>query len=658
MNLDSMRYFFWLFCGLCVLNSHSVVHAYKANTSGGKILRWSESDLPLPWYMNMNGYTGVSSKAAESAFKHGMQQWSSQACSSFRTVYKGTIQKGNRSDGFNVLSFGYLSAGSSTTAITYTRWGSKKRYTDADIVFRRTKPWSVQPNSSQLDLRGTATHEIGHLLGLSHSRVQTATMYAKTGLGPSARRFLDPDDIQGVCAIYPVSNASGKRGSPCGRSIGAKCSAGLLCIVHSGSAGFCVEPCQGSQCPQGGRCMTQGTQTYCGCDTNADCGTGKLCRGRNCFPDPAYCTKDSDCSSQQMCDKGACVSKPPPPQCTQDSDCPSGSNCTAGKCVGTTGQRGALCGRSSGGAKCQSGLLCVNKRGQPAYCLELCQSGQCPNGGKCLKTTSGSQFCACDQDADCNNNQICRNRTCFARTDLCTRDSQCPSGKRCLQGRCQLPPPECTKDSECTAPQVCKQGRCVEPPPQCVQDSDCPALAICEHGQCKEKPKKGMGQPCTDASECVSNVCEAIASDGKTYCTSRCGKQLPPCPVAYQCSQRSGAGEICVVSKQTPCTKDSECVSPRLCQQGRCIVTQSEPSLEDGGTFDRPSETAFERSSQESHSVDTLPGEKQQANERSGPRPRNSGCVCSMGSDLPGTSWLVLICFVGICLCRRKKASE
>lgn len=68
----------------------STADAYKANSSGGKTLRWADSSLPLAWYMNMNGYKGVSAADAEGAFKHGMAQWSAPTCSKFRTVYKGT----------------------------------------------------------------------------------------------------------------------------------------------------------------------------------------------------------------------------------------------------------------------------------------------------------------------------------------------------------------------------------------------------------------------------------------------------------------------------------------------------------------------------------------------------------------------------------------
>ena len=59
------------------------------------------------------------------------------------------------------------------------------------------------------DLQNTVTHEAGHVLGLAHPpSPDTATMWAFADLQEIQKRDLDPDDVAGVCAIYPAGEAA------------------------------------------------------------------------------------------------------------------------------------------------------------------------------------------------------------------------------------------------------------------------------------------------------------------------------------------------------------------------------------------------------------------------------------------------------------------
>lgn len=64
------------------------------------------------------------------------------------------------------------------------------------------------------DVQNTMTHEAGHFLGLGHSQFSSATMFESSQIGDLAKRTLSPDDVQGICAIYP----SGKSTTTCGHS--------------------------------------------------------------------------------------------------------------------------------------------------------------------------------------------------------------------------------------------------------------------------------------------------------------------------------------------------------------------------------------------------------------------------------------------------------
>lgn len=52
------------------------------------------------------------------------------------------------------------------------------------------------------DFLSVATHETGHFLGMAHSEVPGATMYARYQTGQTNMRYLSPDDVNGICTVY------------------------------------------------------------------------------------------------------------------------------------------------------------------------------------------------------------------------------------------------------------------------------------------------------------------------------------------------------------------------------------------------------------------------------------------------------------------------
>ena len=57
------------------------------------------------------------------------------------------------------------------------------------------------------DVENTATHELGHFLGLAHSAEPDATMYASAPDGETRKRDLDEDDEAALCTVYPDEGA-------------------------------------------------------------------------------------------------------------------------------------------------------------------------------------------------------------------------------------------------------------------------------------------------------------------------------------------------------------------------------------------------------------------------------------------------------------------
>ncbi len=66
-----------------------------------------------------------------------------------------------------------------------------------------SQPFFSDGSSNRYDLELVLLHEMGHVLGLSHSGVESSRMTAEYGEPEDRRRWLSNDDEQGVCSAYP-----------------------------------------------------------------------------------------------------------------------------------------------------------------------------------------------------------------------------------------------------------------------------------------------------------------------------------------------------------------------------------------------------------------------------------------------------------------------
>jgi Matrixin/Fibronectin type III domain len=185
---------------LVMLGAPSIerVHAYA--TFG---VTWPTNQVP--YYVNpANLY--VSDAAALTALQGAASAWHDQSGANISLTYAGYTSVTALTLDYKNEVFFRNDTGGSVIAETYW-YSSGTTLVDADIVFHEADhvftTGSYGCSGSQYYVENTGTHEFGHVLGMAHSTVTTATMYPYSDYCETIRETLDPDDIAGIQSLYP-----------------------------------------------------------------------------------------------------------------------------------------------------------------------------------------------------------------------------------------------------------------------------------------------------------------------------------------------------------------------------------------------------------------------------------------------------------------------
>jgi len=509
---------------------------------------WSVSDLPMQWTFGPECDELGEAETLE-VIRVVWQNWEDVDCAyvSFDYIGRGLDLGlgdgglGFLGDGYNNVSWcdGCLGGAAGALGLAYYE-ESMGRITECDEYMDDDYSWTtdhvIAAEGALIDAQAVTTQESGHCLGLGHSDVVGASMFPTYQPG-AGMQTPDADDIDGLCAIYPMGE--GCRADDECRD-GTYCNEGVCALSPPGPQGL-GWPCRDAPGCESGVCVLWEGEGVCSqdCDftrPSEGCPGGYLCRDTSCGVGAciegsagagalgAACGDDLDCASglcaeldgaricalpcdprNDTCDGhcqplgdacGACAEGPP--LGAIGAPCATGEDCTFGVCVGVDDRYCSKPCDYSGTLDCDPGYVCED--------------------GACRRDGEGTLGTACQDPADCVSGLCSSDGFC---TSLCDEEP-CPPGFECVPAGSQS---------------VCEPRDGSMPFGRgCSSDEDCRS-GICGSGGCTRECGDGFA-PCPDGIECVED-------DGRQVCDT--GDDGPPATSGCACRagrRASGSADV------------------------------------------------------------------------------------------------------------------
>lgn len=211
----------------------SAVCSVDSKTAQGKVCSPPEDDdcgTALQWRqpcisfaLEKSGSQQVPLDVVQKQTKLSFEAWTSTDCGNgehprievedFGTVSCAKVEYNQRGGNTNVIIFRddewpHMDDGfgtSNTIALTTVTYDVVKGdIFDADMELNSFgNKFTTSDTMVDVDLRSVLTHEVGHFLGLAHSRVLEATMYPDYANGSIKLRTPSKDDQLAICNAYP-----------------------------------------------------------------------------------------------------------------------------------------------------------------------------------------------------------------------------------------------------------------------------------------------------------------------------------------------------------------------------------------------------------------------------------------------------------------------
>ncbi len=172
-------------------------------------VRYVINDQSVAGLVNRDGMPIITSDSSPAAaIQAAMDNWTNVPSSEVRFApLEVTAAANPSSNRTNLVTFADTDRTRSilgmAVGITLLFWDGDGALTDTDILFNPRHSYSTTLRPDTFDIQATMTHELGHALGLDHSGVAGASMFAVAARQSNTLAILSADDIAFVTTIYP-----------------------------------------------------------------------------------------------------------------------------------------------------------------------------------------------------------------------------------------------------------------------------------------------------------------------------------------------------------------------------------------------------------------------------------------------------------------------